>query len=370
MGPARKRPFDCLPMKLTALSSCLAVFGLIIPVGAQTPDAHEQTDLTEERAAISAAAHAFSTELRREPTRGLPTPEQMQRLSPHLTPELASLLKRAAVVQAQQIRRHPDEKPDWIEGDLFSSLYEGVSTWKLGEVFSAPTVEATVQVIQTYSEPTAEPVTWTDTLVLIKRGQQWLLDDIRMGGDWEFQTGATLRGQLPGGSREEDDHTSLDERWQVKFLRDGDTTEGIMISSAEPSAQPFRLVGGADDPLTCPMPTWVVWSPEDNLIAVRLGESPRFTSTRLYRQVGKAWVRVPLPELYEKERKTLARHGFKERDRLIDAVCWQDANTLVLEYFGGYDKGDEGDGFHKFVAVRIDPKGRAKVIESVDVPGR
>lgn len=29
MGPDRKRTFDCLPMKITALSSCLAVFGLM-----------------------------------------------------------------------------------------------------------------------------------------------------------------------------------------------------------------------------------------------------------------------------------------------------------------------------------------------------
>lgn len=357
-------------MKIAILSSCLAVLCLVISAPAQTPAPHEKPAQAEESAALHAAAHAFSTELRREPIRGLPTPEQLQRLSPHLTPELASLLRRAAVIQEQQIRRHPDDKPAWIEGDLFSSLFEGVTSWKLGEVFSAPTVDATVEVIQTFSEATAEPVTWTDTLVLKKRGQQWLLDDIRMGGDWAFQTGTTLRGQLPGGGREEGDHTSLDDRWQIKFIREGDVTEGVMISSMEPSAKPFRLLGGEDDPLSCPMPTWVVWSPEDNLIAVRLGESPRFTSTRLYRRVGKAWVRVPLPELYAKERKTLVQHGFKERDRLIDAVRWQDANTLVLEYFGSYDKGDEGDGFHQFVAVRIDAKGNAKVIESVDVPGR
>jgi len=246
-------------MKTRTLTPTLALLFVAAGANAQSPSPHENTVLTTERNAIRSAAQTFCTELRREPIQGLPTDAQLQRLSPLITPELTAIFKRARILQQEQMTRHPDEKPYWIEGDLFSSLVEGVTSWKLGEVFSAPTVDATVKVIQTYSEPNPDPVTWTDTLVFKRRGGAWLLDDIRMGGDWAFRSGSSLRSQLPGGAQEHEDHSSLNERWQVKF-------------------------------------------------------------------------------------------------------------TLVVKYFGSFEKGDEGDGFHKLVSVRIDSNGSAKVIEAVDAP--
>lgn len=356
-------------MHITALRSCFVLLCLVMPARAQTTAPHEKPAPSEEKAALLAAAQAFSTELRQELVRGLPSPQQLQRLSPLITPELASLIERARVLQQRQISAHPDEKPAWIEGDLFSSLFEGVTSWKLGEVFHAPTVDATVKVIQTYSAPNPEPVTWTDTFVFKQRDGKWLLDDIRMGGDWAFKSGASLRSQLPGGGRDVEDHTSLDERWQVAFTRDGDTTERVTVQPADKSAPPLPLFGGDGAEEVCSAPTWVVWSPNDDMIALRLGDGPRSSRTLLYRLVGKTWTPLPLPDPYARERKTLLSHGFRERDCIIDAVRWQSPDTLVLEYFGSYEKGDEGDGFHKFVSVRIDPAGKAKIIGAVDVPG-
>jgi hypothetical protein len=334
---------------------------------AQTPATHENASLTIERTAIRAAAQSFCAELRREPIQGLPTDAQLQRLSPFITPELVALFKRARILQQEQMKRHPDEKPYWIEGDLFSSLVEGVSSWKLGEVFTAPTVDATVKVIQTYSEPNPEPVTWTDTLVFKQRGQIWLLDDIRMGGEWAFKSGSSLRSQLPGGAQEGQDHQSLDERWQVKFTRDGDAVGQITIQPTDKSSEPQTLFGVGDDDY-CVMPTWIVWSPNEDRIAVRLGDGHRFTRTLVFQLEGKTWQPMRLPEFYPEEKETLLRHGFRERYCLMDAERWQDANTLVIKYFGSFEKGDEGDGFHKYVSVRFDSKGNAKVVEAVDVP--
>jgi hypothetical protein len=264
-------------------------------------------------------------------------------------------------------RRHPDDKPYWIEGDLFSSSFEGVTSWELGEVFSAPTVDATVRVKRTYELPNEKPVSWTDTLVFKKRGQHWLLDDIHMGGEWDFKSGSSLRSILPGGGKDYQDHPSLDERWFVRFSRDGDEVTRVTIEPIDKSSGPITLYGHKTDE-SCPMPTWVVWGPNGDMIALRLGDGPRFTRTLIFRLVGSTWKPVAMPEFYPKEKKTMASNGFEERDCLIDAEHWQDASTLVLKYFSSFDKGDEGDGYHKFVSVRIDSEGKARVIAAVDVP--
>ena len=354
-------------MKPSVFIPILALACVLYNADAQPRQTHETEALTDQRAAILAAATAFCTELHREPISGLPSDAQLQRLSPLFTPEIVALIKRAHILQQEQIRKHPGEKPYWVEGDLFSSCFEGVTSWKLGEVFSAPTVDTTVKVTLSYRGQDQKPVTWTDILVFKQRDQHWQLDDIRMGGEWAFKSGSSLRSILPGGGKEHEDHSSLDERWLVKFTRSGDEVSRITIEPADKSNKPTSIFGHENDE-RCPMPTWIVWGPNCDMIALRLGEGPRFTRTLIYRLNGKEWQQVTMPEFYPQEKKTMISNGFKERDRLIDAEHWQDSRTLVVKYFGSYEKGDEGDGYHKFVSVRIDADGKGKVIGAVDVP--
>jgi len=82
------------------------------------------------------------------------------------------------------------------------------------------------------------------------------------------------------------------------------------------------------------MPVWVVWGPDGDKLALRLGDSPRFTRTLIFRLVDGAWKPVAMPEFHPREKVTLQGHGFEERDRLVDAEHWQDAGTLVVKYFG------------------------------------
>jgi hypothetical protein len=330
--------------------------------------AEENAARARESEEIRDAATAFCTELRRERVEGLPSVGQMKRLAPLVTPELNDLIERARALQEEQIRKYPDEKPSWIEGDLFSSSFEGVSDWKTGEVLNAPMADATVKVSQSYRDPGEKPVLWTDTLVFRKRGQGWLLDDILMGGEWAFKSGASLRSTLPGGGKEGQDHDSLDERWHVAFTREGDVVTRITIAPTDKSAPPVTLFGDKEGE-TCPKPTWVVWGPGCDMLALRLGESPRFTRTLVFRHVSSRWQPVALPAFYPKERATMVENGFRECDRLLDAERWEDANTLVVRYFGSYTNDDDGDGFYKDVSVRIDAEGKATVVGSVDVPG-
>lgn len=318
-------------------------------------------------APLKAAADAFCKDLRVEEVRGLPAEAALKRLKPHLTPELYSLIVKARVEQQRQMQKHPDEKPNWIEGDLFGSLFEGVTQWELGSAFSAPGVDATVKVKLNYTEGSQPAVNWTDTLVFKEREGKWLLNDIRMGGEWAFKAGDSLRGRLPGGWKVQEDHDSPDERWHVDFEPEGEGVKKITVQAADKSSAPKVLFGeGADK--ACPFPSWVLWSPDCDLLAVSLGAGEHATRTRLFRLAKSEWSEVAVPDFYPVEKQTMLSNGFHETDSQTGAEYWQDAATLVVRYFSSWTNGDDGDGFSKFISIRVGPK-EGIVVESVDTPG-
>lgn len=323
---------------------------------AQTPDE-----------SLVTAAKRFCTTLRAEPIEGLPSVAQFQRLSPLLTKELIATIERARVIQREQVRKHPDEKPDWIEGDLFSSQFEGVTTWELGSAFSAHSVDATVKVRHTYVEEDQPTNPWIDTLIFKQQHNAWCLDDIIMGGGYAFESAQTLRGRLPGGLKETKDHDSLDERWHIEFKRHADTVTYVTLTDLKGKAKPLTLFGDAPDD-ACPFGARIVWSPNCDMLALYCGDSVRFTNTRVFRLTEGIWKRVALPSFYPEERKTMANNGFREDSRIIEPAHWQDANTLVVHYFGQCTKGGEGDGMDKLISVRI-ANGKASIVGALDTPG-
>lgn len=141
-----------------------------------------------------AAARLFYTELRRLGLRALPTPEEWEPFVPRVTPELNEAIRRAQKEQADFRRQFPDEKPPWVDGDLFSSLFEGPRTFTFGAVKTRGDVaEARVECVHTEGGDTAK---WTDVIVLRKSDGGWLVDDLRYGGTWDFAATGTLRSAL------------------------------------------------------------------------------------------------------------------------------------------------------------------------------
>ena len=82
--------------------------------------------------ARNAAAHFYSTYLALK-VRGLPNIRQSKLLLPLLTPDLQQMFAAAEREQNKFSKEHPDEKPPWGDGDLFSSLFEGAQSFTLGE---------------------------------------------------------------------------------------------------------------------------------------------------------------------------------------------------------------------------------------------
>ena len=168
------------------LFSVLAVFLGVGRLSAEGP-AVDHGDPT-------AVARVFYSELRRLGVSGLPGEQAWMKLKPFCSESLGGLLELAVKEQVEFIERHPDEKPPWIEGDLFSSLFEGPRQFSTGAAkISGETAEVVVECSHTEGGDT---VKWSDVLLLVREGGKWLIDDVSYGGTWDFANSGTLKEAL------------------------------------------------------------------------------------------------------------------------------------------------------------------------------
>ncbi|MBK6316430.1 MAG: hypothetical protein IPF53_19600 [Blastocatellia bacterium] len=134
------------------------------------------------------------TALIKQKVTGLPTTKQRTSIWPLLTEDLKALLDAAQREQDAFIKANPDEKPPLIEGDLFSSLFEGVQTFELGQT-SLVDRRAHVPVTFSYTSD-GKTTRWTDEVILAKSGGAWKIWDVRYNATWDFKPGTNLRAVL------------------------------------------------------------------------------------------------------------------------------------------------------------------------------
>jgi hypothetical protein len=115
-------------------------------------------------------------------------------LAPYLSPALNKLLADGAAAEARFSAKIKDAPP-LIEGDLFSSLFEGATAWKLGAC-TASGATARCPVNYTHADNRRKPVTWTDSLLLVNTPQGWRVDDIAYGAGFQFGNTGTLTQTL------------------------------------------------------------------------------------------------------------------------------------------------------------------------------
>src|SRR5690349_21006024 len=107
---------------------------------------------------------------------GAPTSAQLATLAPYLSDTLRALLDAARRRSEADAARNPNEKPMFVEGDLFSSLFEGPNAVDVaGDSARGDQRVATVRMTATSANP---PVTWTDRVVLTRRAGRYVIDDI------------------------------------------------------------------------------------------------------------------------------------------------------------------------------------------------
>jgi len=140
--------------------------------------------------AITAAANAFYTAAGPSSSGGgIPDAAARLRLQPLLSPGLGKLLTDAAAAEARFKAKNKDSPP-LIEGDIFSSLFEGPTAWKVGAC-RADANTARCAVSQTRQDPGQKPVNWIDTLVLVNLNG-WKVDDVVYDANFAFGNTGTL----------------------------------------------------------------------------------------------------------------------------------------------------------------------------------
>jgi hypothetical protein len=86
------------------------------------------------------------------------------------------------------LKLRPSGIPPVLEGDLFTSLFEGADVFTVVACEAAPP-KASCKVEPGYLDkdaPMPKRVTWTDEVLLLRSPQGWAVDDIAYGGDWPF----------------------------------------------------------------------------------------------------------------------------------------------------------------------------------------
>jgi hypothetical protein len=125
---------------------------------------------------------------------GAPSAEQLDRLAPFLSDTLRALLDGARRMRDADAAAYPDEKPAFADGDLFSSLFEGPTGFRVVRVDSgSPHHRARVEFTDERASPA--PV-WTDVVLVLQERGRWVVDDVEYGGNWDFAARGSLRHGL------------------------------------------------------------------------------------------------------------------------------------------------------------------------------
>lgn len=133
------------------------------------------------------------------PSDGIPDAKARAKYEPFISPALDALLKQGDEAEDQFAKANKDSPP-LIEGDLFTSNFEGATAYKVG-VCSGDAKTGRCTVLLGYdpgrtNNPKDKPFDWTDIVYLVATPQGWRVDDIGYGATWEFGNKGRLSDTL------------------------------------------------------------------------------------------------------------------------------------------------------------------------------
>ena len=132
---------------------------------------------------------------------GIPDATGRLRYSPVLSRRLNKQLTDAAAAQARLSAKVKNAVPPMLEGDIFSSLFEGATAWKVGTC-QGDAKTAHCPVALSYAPPplpgrkAEKPANWTDTLLVVNTPQGWKVDDVVYDAGFAFGNTGRLSGML------------------------------------------------------------------------------------------------------------------------------------------------------------------------------
>lgn len=145
----------------------------------------------------SAVVHFYASYLH-DPIEGVPPAARQKEIAPVLSARLLRLIEAARAHSEAFARAHPGEKPPFVEGCLFASLFEGPRGFEIARIEPRPDGGADVVVRFWYERGKVE---WEDTVVVAREGDRYVIDDVLFSGAGEFNPSGRLSDIL--AAREE-----------------------------------------------------------------------------------------------------------------------------------------------------------------------
>ena len=138
------------------------------------------------------------------PSDGIPDAKGRAKYEPLISPALDRLLIEGEAAEQRFVTATKNMSPPLIEGDLFTSNFEGANSWSVGKC-EADAASARCTVALGYRGGPSEdpkPVNWTDTIYLVRNAAGWRVDDIAYGAPWAFGNKGRLTQTLQSAIRD------------------------------------------------------------------------------------------------------------------------------------------------------------------------
>jgi hypothetical protein len=149
----------------------------------------------------AAVAGLYNTYIKLK-TRGIPPAKDLAQYKPYITPELAGLLKSAEDAETKYKEETKGEVPPLVEGDIFTSLFEGADSFKILSCDEKGESASCLLEFKNTNPGDGKTFTWKDGVMLVKGKSGWLVSDVEYKGDWDFAVKGALTGMLKGVIKE------------------------------------------------------------------------------------------------------------------------------------------------------------------------
>ncbi|HTW33305.1 MAG TPA: hypothetical protein VMD53_01715 [Rhizomicrobium sp.] len=160
--------------------------------------AQAQTDAV----ALAKAAHGFyGVYMTLHPSDGIPDAATRAKFAPYVSSALDKLFVEGDQAEGRYAAATKNQSPPLVEGDLFTPNFEGATSYRIGAC-AMDAQGGHCAVTLTYDDRKDKPLSWTDTVYLVRTAAGWRVDDIAYGGTWDFGNKGRLTRTLKSAIEE------------------------------------------------------------------------------------------------------------------------------------------------------------------------
>ena len=133
---------------------------------------------------------------------GVPQEKELAKFRPYLSMSLRKQLQDANQVEERYQKANRGEVPPLVEGDVFSSLFEGASAFRVLPC-EAKAAAGFCLIEFTYIDSRDKSsFRWKDKVYVVREAGRWVVDDVEYLGDWQFMHKGSLTGLLKSVTEE------------------------------------------------------------------------------------------------------------------------------------------------------------------------